>query len=94
MFSTIITGNVEPIVDNNELIEFIIDFEELSIQHVAKTIQLFFIHWAGAKQYTLHVTLSVCTLQMVSQPLEDPGSHIVPPDVPFELPCPICRQPL
>ena len=25
MFSTIITGNIEPIVDNDELIEFIID---------------------------------------------------------------------
>ena len=44
MFSTIIIGNIEPIVDNNELIEFIIDSEKLSIQHVAKTIQLFFIH--------------------------------------------------
>ena len=44
MFSTIITGNIEPIVDNDELIEFIIDSGELSIQHVAETIQLFFIH--------------------------------------------------
>ena len=44
MFSTIVTGNIEPIVDNDELIEFIIDSEELSIQHIAETIQLFFIH--------------------------------------------------
>ena len=94
MFSTIITGNIEPIVDNDELIEFIIDSGELFIWHIAKTIQLFFIHQAGANQYTLHVTLSVCTLQAVSQPLKDPGSHIVPLGVPFELSCPICRQPL
>ena len=94
IFSTIITGNIEPIVDNDELIEFIINSEELSIQRVAKTIQLFFIHQAGANQYTLHMMLSVCTLQTVSQPLEDPGSCIVPPGVPFELPCPICRWPL
>ena len=47
MFSTIITGNIEPIVDNDELIEFIIDFVELSIWCIAKTIQLFFIHQAG-----------------------------------------------
>ena len=58
---------------------------------IAKTIQLFFIHWAETNQYTLHVTLSVRTLQMVSQPLKDLGSHIVPPGVPFELPYPICR---
>ena len=44
MFSTIIAGNIEPIVDNDELIEFIIDSGELSIQHVVETIQLFFIH--------------------------------------------------
>ena len=44
MFSIIIAGNIKPIVDNNKLIEFIIDSEELSIQHIAKTIQLFFIH--------------------------------------------------
>ena len=44
MFSTIITGNIEPIVDNDEFIEFIINSGELSIQHIAKTIQLFFIH--------------------------------------------------
>ena len=94
MFSTIITGNIEPIVDNDELIEFIIDSGELSIQHIAKTIQLFFIHQAGTNQYTFHMTLSVCTLQMVSQPLEDPGSCIVLPGIPFELSCPICRQPL
>ena len=40
MFSTIITGNIEPIVDNNELIEFIINSGELPIWHIAKTIQL------------------------------------------------------
>ena len=40
------------------------------------------------------MTLSVRTLQMVSQPLKDPGSHIVSPGVFFELPCPICRWPL
>ena len=85
-------GNVT--VDNDELIEFIIDSRELSIWRVAETIQLFFIHQAGANQYTLHVTLSVHTLQMVNQPLKDPGSCIVPPGIPFELPCPICRQPL
>ena len=94
MFSTIITGNIEPIVDNDELIEFIIGSGELSIQCVAETIQLFFIHQAGTNQYTLHVMLSVYTLQMVSQPLKDPGSRIVSPGVPFELPCPICRWPL
>ena len=44
MFSTIITGNIEPIVDNDGLIEFIIDSGELSMWRVAKTIQLFFIH--------------------------------------------------
>ena len=44
MFSTIITGNIEPIVDNDELIEFITDSGELSIWSIAKTIQLFFIH--------------------------------------------------
>ena len=44
MFSTIITENIEPIVDNDELIEFIIDSGELSIWCVVKTIQLFFIH--------------------------------------------------
>ena len=44
MFSTIITGNIEPIVDNDELIEFITDSGELSIWCIAKTIQLFFIH--------------------------------------------------
>ena len=38
MFSTIITGNIEPIVDNDELIEFIIDSEELFIQRIAETI--------------------------------------------------------
>ena len=48
MFSTIITGNIKPIVDNDELIEFIINSGELSIQCVAETIQLFFIHQAGA----------------------------------------------
>ena len=94
MFSTIITGNIEPIVDDDELIEFIIDSEELSIQCIAKTIQLFFIYQAGTNLYILHVTLSVCILQTVSQPLEDPGSCIVPSSVPFKLPCPICRQPL
>ena len=94
MFSTIITGNIEPIVDNDELIEFIVDSEESSIWHIAKTIQLFFIHQVGTNQYTLHVTLSVHTLQMVSQSLKDPESCIVPPGVPFELPCPICRWPL
>ena len=78
----------------DKLIEFIIDSGELSIWHIAETIQLFFIHWAGTNQYTLHVMLSVHTLQMISQPLKDPGSHIVPPGVPFELPCPICKQPL
>ena len=44
MFSTIITGNIKPIMDNDELIEFIIDSGELTIQRIAKTIQLFFIH--------------------------------------------------
>ena len=44
MFSTIITGNIEPIVDNDDLIEFIINSGELSIWHIAETIQLFFIH--------------------------------------------------
>ena len=44
MFFTIITGNIEHIVDNDELIEFIIDSGELSIWCVAETIQLFFIH--------------------------------------------------
>ena len=44
MFSTIITRNIEPIVDNDDLIEFIIDSGELSIWHIAETIQLFFIH--------------------------------------------------
>ena len=44
MFSTIITGNIEPIVDNDELIEFIINSRELSIWCIAKTIQLIFIH--------------------------------------------------
>ena len=44
IFSTIITGNIEAIVDNDELIEFIIDSGELSIQHIAETIQPFFIH--------------------------------------------------
>ena len=44
MFFTIITGNIEHIVDNDELIEFIIDSGELSIQHIAETIQPFFIH--------------------------------------------------
>ena len=38
--------------------------------------------------------LSVCILQMVSQLLKDPGSHIVPPGVSFKLPYPICRQSL
>ena len=42
----------------------------------------------------MHVTLSFHILQTVSQPLEDPGSCIVPPGVPFKLPCPICRWPL
>ena len=92
MFSTIITGNIEPIVDTDELIEFIIDSGELSVWHIMKIIQLFFIHWVGTDQYTLHVMLSVHTLQMVSQPLKDSGSCIVPPGVLFELPCPICRQ--
>ena len=94
MFSIIITGNIEPIVDNDELIEFIIYSGELSIQCIAKTIQLFFIHQAGTNQYTLHMTLSVHILQTVSQPLEDPGTCIVPPGVLFELPCPFCRWPL
>ena len=94
MFSTIITENIEPIVDNDELIEFIIDSGELSIWHIAETIQLFFIHQAGTNQYTLHVILSVCILQTISQLLENSGSYIIPPVVSFELPCPICRQPL
>ena len=38
IFSTIITGNIEPIVDNDEFIEFIIYSGELSIQCIAKTI--------------------------------------------------------
>ena len=37
--------------------------------------------------------LSAHTLQTVSQPLENPRSHIVSPGVPFKLPCPICRWP-
>ena len=49
---------------------------------------------SGTNQYSLHVSLSVHTLQEVSQPLEDPGSRIVAPGVPFELPCPICQHPL
>ena len=69
MFSIIITGNIEPIVDNDELIEFIIDSGELSIQCITKTIQLFFIHQAGTNQYTLHVTLSVTVfLSFLSSP--------------------------
>ena len=40
------------------------------------------------------MSLSVHTLQEVSQPPEDPGSRIVAPGVPFELPCPICQCPL
>ena len=40
MFSTIITANIESIVDNDELIEFIIDFAELFIWHIVKTIQV------------------------------------------------------
>ena len=66
MFSIIIIGNIEPIVDNDELIEFIINSGELSIWCIAETIQLFFIPQAGTNQYTLHVMLSVHTLQTVS----------------------------
>ena len=94
MFSTIVTGNIEPIIDNDELIEFIVDSGELTVRRLANVFQLFFTHRAGTNQYSLHVSLSVHTLQEVSQPLEDPGSHIVAPGVPFELPCPICRRPL
>ena len=56
-------------MDTDELIEFIIDFGELPVQCIAETIQLFFIYQVGTNQYTLHVRLSVCILQMVSQPL-------------------------
>ena len=94
MFSTIVTGNIEPIVDNDELIEFIVDSGELTVRHVAHVFQLFFTHRVGTNQYSLHVSLSVRTLQEVSQPLEDPGSCIVVPGVPFQLPCLICRCPL
>ena len=82
MFSTIVTGNIEPIVDNDELIEFIVDSGELTVRCVAHVFQLFFTHQVGTNQYSLHVSLSVRTLQEVSQPLEDPGSCIVTPGRP------------
>ena len=47
IFSTIIIGNIEPIVDNDELIKFIIDSGELFVHHITETIQLFFIHQVG-----------------------------------------------
>ena len=44
MFSTIVTENIEPIVDNDELIEFIVDSGELIVRRVAHVFQLFFTH--------------------------------------------------
>ena len=90
MFSTIITGNIEPIVDNDEFIEFIVNSGELTVRRLANVFQLFFTHRVGTNQYSLHVSLSVRTLQKVSQPLEDPGSRIVVAGVLFQLPCSIC----
>ena len=37
--------------DTDELIEFIIDSRELSVWHIAETIQLFFIHQVETDQY-------------------------------------------
>ena len=44
MFSTIVTGNIEPIIDNDELIEFIVDSGELTVRRVTHVFQLFFTH--------------------------------------------------
>ena len=44
MFSMIVTGNIEPIVDNDELIEFIIDSGELTVRRLANVFQLFSTH--------------------------------------------------